>query len=95
MKSLEATNIRGQFSRISRGTRWNEIMVRGILTDRIRAVTLGSNFTARIFLISGGPVGGKGSQGTTRALILPVKAIQMQCSLILHHPCMPRKLLYD
>jgi len=30
-------------------------------------------------LISGGPAGGKGSQGTTRAPILLVKAIQMQC----------------
>ena len=46
---------------------------------KIRAVTLGSNFTARIFLIGGGLAGGQGSQGTTRAPILLVKAIQMQC----------------
>jgi hypothetical protein len=35
-----------------------------IKSDRIRTVTLGSNFTVRIFLIGGGLVGGKGSQDT-------------------------------
>ena len=32
--------------------------------DRIRTVTLGSNFTVQIFLIGGGLAGGKGSQDT-------------------------------
>ena len=36
-----------------------------LFSAKIWAVTLGSNFTARIFLISGGLAGGQGSQGTT------------------------------
>ena len=59
----------------------------------------GSNSWQQLYcpnlLISGGLAGGKGSQGTTRAPNLLVKVIQMQYSLILPYPCVPRKLLYN